>query len=111
MAYPLELKHELVLCLKYRRLLAVWSQADDQPVVRRLPTKDCSQEYREPQLLGNIQDGYVEIRLYDDEGIDITNEPSLLGDWTNAMKQCEVFLESEAKIISGFESDCVRRAT
>ena len=106
--YPEKLKHELVLWFKYRRVGAVWSRAGE-PEVLRVATQDCSQLYREPTLVGTLDDGVVEIRLHHAVSIDISNPPSLLGDWRRAERICEAWLESELQKVPGRKNDSVER--
>ena len=111
MVFPERLKKELVLWFKFRRVGTNWKQEDECPGVIRVATQDCRQEYREPKLLGNINDGFVEIRIYDDQRIKIANAPNLVGDWRNAVKRCEDFLECAIKRTPGHAHDAVRRVS
>src|SRR5688572_13346192 len=105
MAFPERLKKELVLSFKFRRVGTNWKQEHDCPAVIRVATQDCTQEYREPKILGNIDDGFVEVRIYDDQGIEIANGPNLIGDWKNAVERCEDFLECAIKRTPGHAND------
>mgnify|MGYP003476240496 CR=1 FL=1 len=109
--FPEEFKKELVLCFKFMRTGTKWTQHSYGPMIVRLPTKDCSNAYREPELLGSIDDAIVEVRIYDELGIDIRNDPTLVGDWKSVLKRCEEFLEAECKKAPGHECDEVVRAS
>lgn len=92
MSFPAELKKELVLSFKFRRVGPVWKHADDKPEVLRLTNQDCSQDFSDPVLVWGESRLTVEARIYDEMGIDITNTPLLLGDWTRAKSRCEELL-------------------
>jgi hypothetical protein len=111
MVFPERLKKELVLWFKFRRVSTNWKREHECPGVIRIAAQDCRQEYQEPKLVGNIDDGFVEVRIYDDQGINIANGPKLIGDWSHAVKRCEDFLESEIKRTPGHAKDAVHRVS
>lgn len=92
MSFPPELKKELVLSFKFRRVGLVWRQISDQPEVLRLANQDCSRTYAAPLLLWSPSRLTVEARVHDELGIDIANVGSFLGDWTSAKRRCEQML-------------------
>jgi hypothetical protein len=92
MSFPAELKKELVLSFKYRRIGTVWKLVHDKPEVLRLSNQDCSQAYGDPVLVWRQGRTVVEARIHDGMGIDIANAGSFLGDWTRAKCRCEELL-------------------
>ena len=60
-------------------------------------------------VLGSILAGFIEVRIHDDQAIDVANQSTLLGDWTNALQRCDDFLECEVKKIPGCENHRVSR--
>ena len=90
--FPAELKKELVLSFKFRRIGAGWKHVQDKPEVVRLTNHDCSQEFRDPVLIWSPSRMTVDARIHDEIGIDITNARSFLGDWLRAQMRCEEFL-------------------
>ena len=97
MSIPEEFKKELVLSFRFRRVGITWKRAHEQPEVVRLVNHDCSQEYRNPRLIWSPSRLTVEVRIYDNIGIDLTNTATLLGDWRKARNRCEELLEGELR--------------
>ncbi|HVU48327.1 MAG TPA: hypothetical protein VHD85_19515 [Terracidiphilus sp.] len=100
-SFPVKFKKEMVLWFKYKRANAAWKRVTERPGVLRLTNHDCSEEYREPILLGNLADGFVEVRVYDEQGIDIANESTLLGNWEQARVRCDQFMQCQSQTMSG----------
>jgi hypothetical protein len=92
MSLPAELKKELVLSFKFRRIGTVWKPINDKPEVLRLSNQDCSRAYADPVLIWSQSRTTVEARIHDEMGIDIANAGSFLGDWTGAKCRCEELL-------------------
>ena len=105
MDFPEELRKELVLSFKFKRTRASWEPMRKRPDILRLTNQDCSQQYREPQLLGNLDHAFVEVRVYDEKGINVAGGASVLGDCEDAKARCEAFLNSLLKKTPGHEKD------
>ena len=92
MSFPAELKRELVLSFRFRRIGTVWKQVSDKPEVLRLSNQDCSRAFSDPVLIWSQGRFTVEARIYDELGIDTSNVGSFLGDWGTAKRRCEELL-------------------
>jgi hypothetical protein len=109
MEFPEELRKELVLSFKYKRTKGLWKPVQERPDIVRLTNQDCSREYREPKLLGNISHAFVDLRIYDEKGIKVAGGAGVLGDWKDAQARCEAFLDSLLKRAPGHENESVHR--
>jgi hypothetical protein len=107
MEFPEELRKELALSFTFKRTIASWKPMRKRPDILRLTNQDCSQQYREPQLLGNLDHAFVEVRVYDDKGINTADGANILGDWEDAKARCEAFLNSLLKKTPGHEKDSI----
>lgn len=87
--FPAELKKELVLSFRFRRIGSSWKCVQGQPEIVRLTNHDCSQEFSDPVLIWSPSRMTVDARIHDETGIDITNAGSFLGDWLGAKVRCE----------------------
>lgn len=92
MPFPVELKKELVLSFRFRRIGTLWKLVSDKPEVLRLTNQDCSREYSDPVLISSPTSSTAEVRMYDELGIDTSNVGSFLGDWRRAKRRCEELL-------------------
>ena len=97
MSYPAVLKKEVVLSFRFKRVGASWKHAHQAPKVLRIANHDCSREFSTPLLIWGQGHLTVEVRIYDDIGIDIANATSLLGDWGAARRRCEELLVASAR--------------
>jgi len=95
MSFPVTFKYEFVLSFKFTQVGSTWKRTQESPRVVRLTNHDCRQEFREPGVIWSQSRAVIEVRIYDDLGIDITNAGTLLGDWTRAQTRCEEFLATK----------------
>jgi hypothetical protein len=86
---------------------ASWEPVRERPEIVRLTNQDCSQEYREPKLLGNLDHAFVDVRVYDEKGINVASGAGVLGDWEDARARCEAFLNSLLKGTPGHEKESI----
>jgi hypothetical protein len=107
MGFPEELRKELVLSFKFKRTTASWKPMRKRPEILRLTNQDCSQDYREPKLLGNLDHAFVDVRIYDEKGINTAGLANILGDWQDAKARCEAFLVSLFKKTLGHKKDSI----
>ncbi len=108
--FPEQLKSELVVCFRFSLVGKTWKRRDVRPTIVRLANQDCNLAYSSPKLLGRLDDAEVEVRLHDDAAIDITCEPTLLGDWNDALVRCEDSLEAECRTAPGHAEDLIERS-
>ena len=73
MPVPDKYKKEIVLSIRYKRVGNEWKHATNEPGVLRIANRDCSRDFCDPVLVGNLANGFVEVRIYDDDAIDITD--------------------------------------
>lgn len=110
MGFFKQLRKELVLSFKYKRTRGKWKQVQKLPEIVRLTNQDCSQQFQEPKLFGSLAHAFVDLRVYDERGINITDGVGMLGEWDNAKVRCEAFLDSILKTTPGHEKESIIRS-